>query len=212
MDNSIKCPKCGSTQISANKKGFSGKKAAAGVVLTGGIGLLAGTIGSGKIIITCLSCGYSHKAGSSNRGGGNENQFELYKRIENGEESFVGVIALFLILSLVGSFISYKLFSNDWGLLGVVFTIATLICMAVTVLSVYWEATRSNKSDKVASDKSRSSNKTDKKLEIDNEIKRYIQDGAYLQATDYCRTVTGSTFEEANNYVNLIATKMLNEK
>ena len=53
----IKCPKCGSTQITASKKGFSGKKAVAGAVLTGGIGLLAGTIGSNKVRITCLACG-----------------------------------------------------------------------------------------------------------------------------------------------------------
>ncbi len=57
MEKEICCPKCGSTQLSANKKGFSGKKAVAGGILTGGIGLLAGTIGSNKIIITCLSCG-----------------------------------------------------------------------------------------------------------------------------------------------------------
>ncbi len=58
MEKEICCPKCGSTQLSANKKGFSGKKAVAGGILTGGIGLLAGTIGSNKIIITCLSCKY----------------------------------------------------------------------------------------------------------------------------------------------------------
>ena len=62
MDN-IKCPKCGSTQLTTDKKGFSGKKAVAGAVLTGGIGLLAGTIGSNKIIITCLSCGKQFKPG-----------------------------------------------------------------------------------------------------------------------------------------------------
>ena len=59
----VRCPKCGSNQLTANKKGFSGKKAVAGAVLTGGIGLLAGTIGSGKVIITCLACGHRFKAG-----------------------------------------------------------------------------------------------------------------------------------------------------
>lgn len=59
----IKCPKCGSTQITANKKGFSGKKAIAGAVLTGGIGLLAGTIGSNNIVITCLSCNNTFQPG-----------------------------------------------------------------------------------------------------------------------------------------------------
>jgi len=61
--NEIKCAKCGSTQFTSNKKGFSGVKALGGAVLTGGIGLLAGTHGSGKIKITCLSCGHSFKPG-----------------------------------------------------------------------------------------------------------------------------------------------------
>lgn len=53
----MKCPKCGSNQITAQKKGYDVKKAAAGVVLVGGIGLVAGAIGSSDINITCLSCG-----------------------------------------------------------------------------------------------------------------------------------------------------------
>ena len=59
MSEKITCPKCGSDQLTANKKGFSGKKAVAGAVLTGGIGLLAGTIGSNQVKITCLACGNS---------------------------------------------------------------------------------------------------------------------------------------------------------
>ena len=59
----IKCPKCQSTQISDGKKGFSGGKAVAGAVLTGGIGILAGTIGSNKTVLTCLSCGKKFKPG-----------------------------------------------------------------------------------------------------------------------------------------------------
>jgi hypothetical protein len=65
--NEICCPKCGSNQITANKKGFSGQKAVAGAVLTGGIGLLAGTIGSNKILITCLNCGNQFKPGSAKK-------------------------------------------------------------------------------------------------------------------------------------------------
>ena len=57
MENQITCPKCHSTQLTANKKGFSGKKAVVGGLLTGGIGFLAGTIGSNKIVLTCLNCG-----------------------------------------------------------------------------------------------------------------------------------------------------------
>ena len=59
----LQCPYCRSNQLTANKKGFSGKQAIAGVILTGGIGLLAGTIGSNKVIITCLSCGNEFKPG-----------------------------------------------------------------------------------------------------------------------------------------------------
>lgn len=59
----IRCPKCSSNQLTSNKKGFSGTKAVGGALLTGGIGLLAGTIGSNKIIITCLACGNKFKPG-----------------------------------------------------------------------------------------------------------------------------------------------------
>ena len=61
--NEIKCPKCGSTQITANKKGFSGGKTVAGAILTGGVGLLGGFFGSNKIKITCLKCGNSWSPG-----------------------------------------------------------------------------------------------------------------------------------------------------
>ena len=52
------CPKCRSDQLSANKKGFGVGKAIAGAVVTGGVGLLAGFIGSRKIYVTCLACGH----------------------------------------------------------------------------------------------------------------------------------------------------------
>ena len=63
METKIICPKCGSDQITADQKGFSGGKAVAGALLTGGIGLLAGTIGSKDVIITCLACGKQWKPG-----------------------------------------------------------------------------------------------------------------------------------------------------
>lgn len=56
VSNTLKCPKCGSENIHADKKGFSGTKAVAGAVLAGPVGLLAGTHGSGRIICHCLSC------------------------------------------------------------------------------------------------------------------------------------------------------------
>ena len=55
--NTIHCPKCQSTQLHFAKKGFSGKKAVVGGILTGGLGLFAGTIGSNKILANCMSCG-----------------------------------------------------------------------------------------------------------------------------------------------------------
>ena len=61
----ICCPKCGSNQLTSNKKGFSGGKAVAGLVVTGGIGLLAGTIGSNKVLITCLNCSNQFKPGAA---------------------------------------------------------------------------------------------------------------------------------------------------
>lgn len=57
----IRCPRCGSTQLTANKKGFGLGKAAAGGLLLGPVGLLGGFLGSSKIKITCLKCGYTWK-------------------------------------------------------------------------------------------------------------------------------------------------------
>ncbi len=68
MADEIRCPKCGSSQLTANKKGFSGKQAVGGAILTGGIGLLAGTIGSNKINITCLACGHQFRPGGDLEG------------------------------------------------------------------------------------------------------------------------------------------------
>ena len=59
------CPKCGSRELHAEHRGFSGGKALAGALVTGGIGLLAGTIGSRDTQITCLKCGKTFKAGEA---------------------------------------------------------------------------------------------------------------------------------------------------
>lgn len=50
------CPKCGSTSLSVNKKGYSFVK---GVL----IGPLGGTIGMNKLKVTCLNCGNIFKPG-----------------------------------------------------------------------------------------------------------------------------------------------------
>ena len=57
INNQLYCPFCGSSHLAANKKGFGAGKALTGAVLTGGIGLLAGFIGSGDVKVTCLQCG-----------------------------------------------------------------------------------------------------------------------------------------------------------
>lgn len=57
------CPKCGSTSLSGNKKGFGIGKAVVGAAITGGIGLIAGNKGAKKVRITCLNCGHQWWAG-----------------------------------------------------------------------------------------------------------------------------------------------------
>ena len=58
------CPRCGSTSLSLNKKGFGGGKATAGMFLTGSLGgAVAGTFGMNKMKLTCLNCGYRWKPG-----------------------------------------------------------------------------------------------------------------------------------------------------
>jgi len=54
----IRCPKCGSTQIMANKKGFDVGKAIVGSVVTLGVGAVAGLWGSNDIQLNCLNCGH----------------------------------------------------------------------------------------------------------------------------------------------------------
>jgi len=47
-DDDIRCPKCGSAKIHAEKRGYS---------------MWSGLIGSGKIVITCLKCAHKFKPG-----------------------------------------------------------------------------------------------------------------------------------------------------
>lgn len=59
------CPKCHSTSLSANKKGFGFVKGALGMGLSVDIGMLAGGAGANKIILTCMNCGHKFKPGKN---------------------------------------------------------------------------------------------------------------------------------------------------
>lgn len=60
------CPRCGSSNIHADKKGLSVKKSLAGGLLFGSVGLLCGLVGNNKIRLTCLDCGYEFQPGERN--------------------------------------------------------------------------------------------------------------------------------------------------
>ncbi len=60
-DDKIVCPKCGSTQVVADKKGVSGIKACCGALMVGPLGLLCGMHGKNKIEMTCLKCKHTWK-------------------------------------------------------------------------------------------------------------------------------------------------------
>lgn len=57
------CPRCGSTSITANTKGYGIGKGVIGAAVVGPLGLVAGNIGRHKVLITCLNCGYRFKPG-----------------------------------------------------------------------------------------------------------------------------------------------------
>ena len=62
LDNQAHCPRCGSTSLSANKKGFGVGWATVGTLAFGLVpGLLIGSAGSKKIEVTCLKCGKKFK-------------------------------------------------------------------------------------------------------------------------------------------------------
>lgn len=58
------CPKCLSTNITSNKKGYGLGKGVVGAVALGPLGLAAGGIGKNKVECTCLNCGNKFKTGS----------------------------------------------------------------------------------------------------------------------------------------------------
>ncbi|MDR2387360.1 MAG: hypothetical protein LBE80_07240 [Deltaproteobacteria bacterium] len=65
-EEKISCPKCKSTQIVIQEKGYSPVKGALGGWAFGKLGLLAGFHGSKNIMLYCLGCGHGwkHKPGT----------------------------------------------------------------------------------------------------------------------------------------------------
>jgi len=125
MEN--KCPKCGSCNTYVDKKGFSGKNAVVGTLVAGPIGAAAGTIGSNKVKITCLDCGYSYYAGQYDK-----------KRMEIEAKQqpikFVTGFAIFsFIFSLFSLFIWLIFHSTFFGIQsaiwGTIFLIALIIAL-----------------------------------------------------------------------------------
>ena len=57
-----KCPRCGSTSLAGNKKGFGIGKAVLVAAIGGSLGLIAGNLGAKKVLVTCLKCGKKYKA------------------------------------------------------------------------------------------------------------------------------------------------------
>ncbi|MDR2300607.1 MAG: hypothetical protein LBF38_00940 [Deltaproteobacteria bacterium] len=57
-EEKVSCPKCQSTQIVIQEKGFSPVKGAIGGLALGNLGLLAGFHGSKNIMLYCLGCGH----------------------------------------------------------------------------------------------------------------------------------------------------------
>ena len=65
--NGVKCPKCGSTSIAAQKEGYGAGKGCCGTILFGPLGLLCGAFGANKMNLHCLKCGHKWEAGKINR-------------------------------------------------------------------------------------------------------------------------------------------------
>jgi hypothetical protein len=130
--SNIKCPRCMSEQVTANKKGFSGGKALGGVLLTGGVGLLAGTIGSNKVLITCLSCGKEFKPG---QGYVEPTDTDLMSTFI----SFLGFFGGFFL-----GFVFFQIYLEWW----IIFSVPAAFCIGVVFMGIFllsWEQRKFNR-------------------------------------------------------------------
>ena len=63
---SVVCPRCGSDQLAANKRGWNVSKAVVGGLLLGPFGLALGAKDRNAVLVTCLACGNTWRAGHPN--------------------------------------------------------------------------------------------------------------------------------------------------
>jgi DNA-directed RNA polymerase subunit RPC12/RpoP len=142
----LKCPKCNSTQLTSNAKGFSGGKALVGAALVGGVGLLAGTIGSGNTMITCLKCGLKFKAGDYYKEKRKiDNEIRQNREFRNRSSESADLSGtVFVIISVILGIAAIALFVNGWIFFGIIFSLATLFFAAGAFLS-FSEAERKRK-------------------------------------------------------------------
>jgi ribosomal protein S27E len=54
----VKCPKCSSTQVAAQSRGYSVGTGVLGWLVAGPIGALGGLAGASSLTLACLSCGH----------------------------------------------------------------------------------------------------------------------------------------------------------
>jgi hypothetical protein len=62
--STVPCSRCGSGQVAGARKGYGAGKGVVGLLVAGPVGLLAGLLGRKKLVVSCLSCGHSWRAGS----------------------------------------------------------------------------------------------------------------------------------------------------
>lgn len=129
----IKCPKCGSENCVANKKGFGAGKAAAGYVVAGPLGLAAGAIGGSKVRITCLDCGYTYKAGEYKK---ELEEFEFRKKAEEAPPFTLKDWAILLMFyTLISSPIVVILDSKFVKILFVIFLSLGIILFVISLFN-----------------------------------------------------------------------------
>lgn len=62
-DERVKCPRCGSTEVTVQKEGFDAGSACCGAFLVGPLGLLCGAKEANKLNLHCLKCGHKWAVG-----------------------------------------------------------------------------------------------------------------------------------------------------